>query len=37
MTSLAEMQRFIPRRFRWDDVGFELDDLEEGLDEKWSE
>lgn len=37
MTSLTEMQRLIPRKFRWEDIGFELDNLEQGLDDAWSE
>jgi len=37
MASLTEMQRFVPKKFRWEDVGFELDNLEKSLDDEWSE
>jgi hypothetical protein len=37
MAPLAEMQRFAPRRFRWEDVGFALDNLEEGMEEESAE
>jgi hypothetical protein len=36
MASLAEMQRLMPRKFRWEDLGFELDNIEKGLDDEWS-
>jgi hypothetical protein len=35
MASMAGMQRLIPKRFRWEDVGFELDNLEKDMDDQW--
>ena len=33
MGQLTELQRFAPRKFRWEEVGFELDNIEKDLDE----
>ena len=35
MASLVEMHPLVPR-FRWEDLGFELYNLEEGMDDEWS-
>lgn len=37
MGSLTKMQRLVPRKFRWEEVGFELDNIEKGMDDDWSE
>jgi hypothetical protein len=37
MASVVGVQRLISKRFRWEDVGFELDNIEKGLDDDWSE
>jgi hypothetical protein len=36
LAELAEMRPLVPRRFRWEDVGFELDNIEKGMDDEWS-
>jgi hypothetical protein len=36
MASLVEMHRLAPRKFRWEDLGFELDNIEKGMDDEWS-
>jgi hypothetical protein len=36
MASVTKLQPLVPRRFRWEDVGFELDNIEKGLDDEWS-
>ena len=36
MASATEMHRLLPRRFKWEDLGFELDNIEKGLDDEWS-
>jgi hypothetical protein len=36
MASLAELHRLMPSKFRWEDLGFELDNMEEGFDDEWS-
>jgi hypothetical protein len=35
MASLTALQH-LPRKFRWEDLGFELDNIEEGLDDEWA-
>lgn len=35
MASLAELHH-LPRKFRWEDLGFELDNIEEDLGDEWS-
>ncbi len=37
MASLTEVQHIVVCRFRWEDIGFELDNLEQGLDDDWPE
>ena len=34
LTELAEMHRPVPRKFRWEDLGFELDNIEKGMDDE---
>lgn len=36
MGSITEMQHLIPKSFRWEDVGFELDNIEKGMDDEWA-
>ncbi len=37
MAQVAEVQRISYRRFRWEELGFELDNLEKGMDDDRSE
>jgi len=36
MVSVVEIQRLVPKSFRWEDVGFELDNIEKEMDDEWS-
>jgi len=34
MATVTELQHFMPKSFRWEEVGFELDNIEKGLDDE---
>jgi hypothetical protein len=36
MASLTEMHRLMPKKFEWEDLGFELDNIEKDQDDEWS-